>query len=333
MKQAKHSGVSTLLVKDINTKSVLHILKEAHTATVRELSAASGLSAVTVKSIISMLRAEGRAIPDGTVPSQGGRPSQCYRFNEQHALGLLLFARELHGIDTLCLRVIDLYGTVLDSTDCRMPSMEYEAVESLIAQKIGPFSRIRAVGIGLPGIEYEGSMVSLDYEALVGTPIIERLHSRFRIPILVENDVNAAVLGRSEGEHQGNCEVYIYFPRKYPPGAGIRVNGTLIKGGRHFAGEIGWLPLDIQWGPETADSFEACTTTAAKVVMCITAVLDPDSVVLYGEHFTEAHLEQIRIICRSRLPEQVLPEFSLSKDFTADFEQGLKYLTLNLLEG
>jgi len=332
MNSSEKSGVSTLFVKDLNTKTVLNTLKHARTATVRDLAAASGLSTVTVKGILNKLVEQHQAVPDGMAPSSGGRPSQRYRFNEQFMLGLLLYAREIDGKDSVCLRVADLYGDILDAADHEMPHIRSEDIEALIAEKIEAYPRIQAVGIGLPGIEYQGSIVSLDYKSLIGMPIIRQMQSRFGLPVVFENDVNAAVLGRSGNDSPEGTEIYIYFPRKYPPGAGIRVNGKLIKGSRHFAGEVGYLPLGIRWGEETADSFEDCSSAAAQVIISLTAVLDPDSVVLYGEHITNSHLERIREICRSQLPGHVLENLTCSGDFSADFEQGLKYLILNLLE-
>lgn len=328
----KRSGISTLAVKDANIRTVLNSLKRHHSASVQELSADTGLSVVTVKGIIDALIEQERAAPGEQAPSTGGRPSRRYLFNETHRLGLLMFAREISGKDAVCLRVIDLYGTVIDADDVVSPNITPNTLETLAADKIREFDRIQALGIGLPGVEYQGRIVSLDYEALVGTSLVQDLQSRFSIPVLMENDVNAAVLGRTGNSPPEPCMVYIYFPRKYPPGAGILVHGNLVKGGRHFAGEIGQLPLGIEWGEKTADSFETCCSAAAQVIITLAAVLDPDSAAVFGEHITGRHMERITELCRSQLPDHILPELIHSQDFSADFQQGLKYLTLNLLE-
>ncbi|SIQ08772.1 ROK family protein [Alkalispirochaeta americana] len=325
MNTERPHGASTLIVKDLNAQSVLRCLKEAQTATVRQLAGASGLSVVTVKAIMTSLVDQGKAFIGGKAPSGGGRPSQRYIFNEKHSLGLVIFTREVDGKDTVFLRVVDLYGQTLDSESIEIPSLGPDELETLIGEKILQFNRLQAISLGLPGIEYKGTIVSVDYKALIGIPLADRLRSRFGMPVLVENDVNAAVLGR-------DCEAYIYFPRKYPPGAGLLIQGTLLKGCHHFAGEIGWLPLGISWGPETADSFEDCCSAAAKVVASLTAVVDPASVVLYGEHLGKEHLQRIGELCRNLLPAQALPTLHCSEDFTADFEQGLKKILLNLLD-
>ncbi|MFW6363258.1 MAG: hypothetical protein ACOC0D_05380, partial [Spirochaeta sp.] len=88
----------------------------------------------------------------------------------------------------------------------------------------------------------------------------------------------------------------------------------------------------IEWGPETADSFQAGTEAVSKVLSSMTAVLDPDRITVYGEHLTPEHMDRIRQRCRQQLNGWELPEITLSDDFSMDFEQGMKLLTLNYLE-
>ncbi|POR05636.1 hypothetical protein AU468_00210 [Alkalispirochaeta sphaeroplastigenens] len=314
-----------MVLKEINTRTVLGCLRESGTATVRELAQQSGLSVVTVKAIVEDLVHQEKAFSGGKAPSSGDRPSQRYIFNKRHTLGMAVFTREVNGGDTVFLRVVDLCGETIDAVSCELSAPEPEVLERIIGEKVREFPRLGAIVLGLPGIEYKGDILALDYQSFVGLPLAKHLRTRFEIPVVVENDVNAAVLGRE-------CEAYIYFPRKYPPGAGLRIEGKLLKGHRHFAGEVGWLPLGISWGPEIADSFEACCSAAARVTASVTALIDPASIVLYGEHLGEDHLRRIRDIYQALLPAQALPEIHCSEDFTADFERGLKKILLDLLE-
>ncbi len=329
--KSNEKGVNTLLVKDMNTRLVLKALRSYRTATVKELAQATELTVVTVKDIVRDLIAHNKVYEGGTVPSKGGRPSKQYVFNENSNKGLVVFTRELNGHDSICVRVVDLYGQVKESVDHQVDTISVAKIENLISHLIKKHPSIGAISIGLPGIEFEGRIVALDYQSTIGDPIIQRLREKFNLPVIIENDVNAAVLGHDELEDSRDTEVYIYFPRKYPPGAGIKVNGKLLKGNRHFAGEIGWLPLDIPWGPELADSFDEFTAAASKVVLSMITILDPDSVVLFGEFLTDTHLKEIIDKCKRGLPQRIIPELSLAEDFSLDFERGLIGLTLEAL--
>lgn len=322
-----------LLVKDLNTQLVRRALHSQRSATVRDLAVATGLSSVTVGSLVQALVGANLAQEGELVPSNGGRPSRLYHFNPKHSLVLVAFTREVAGRDTLCLRVADLYGQVIDHADEPLDASSLQAFEPAIDRLVERHPTIAALGFGLPGIEFGGTIVALDYRSLVGAPVVEHFRTRYGRPIVVENDVNAAVLGRGKREGASASEVYLYFPRKYTPGSGIRIDGQLLKGSRHYAGEIGFLPLDIPWGdPTLTDSLEASSDAIARVVVSLAAVLDPDSVVLFGEFLTPEHRDAVANRCRELLPPGLVPSLSLAEDFSQDFQEGLIGLTLDLLE-
>lgn len=333
MKFQEVHGSNARTMKDRNTRVVLEALRARKMGTVRFLAEQTGLSAVTVGSIIQELIHEGRVLPGELAPSEGGRPAQQFIFNGHFQHGLAVFSRELGGVDTLCFRVVDLLGGVVGRRDVPLGQITPENLEEQVAIILDEDPSIGALGFGVPGIELGGTIVALDYPAFREVNLVERLTGRFARPVRVENDVNAAALGRGIQADPRHSEVCIYFPRKYPPGAGIRVDGRLIKGARHFAGEVAWLPLGIAWGPELADSRDDFIAAAARVVVSLVAVVDPQSVVLYGEFLTPDYREGIIARCRKLLPRDMeLPEILCPGDFSGDFEQGLIGITLELLD-
>jgi hypothetical protein len=98
------------------------------------------------------------------------------------------------GQDTLCLRVCNLYGTVIASREGPFAAMSLSDFEPYIDEMFEEYPGIKAIGFGLPGIELGGKIVALDYQRLIGSPIIKHFESRYLVPVLFENDVNAAVL-------------------------------------------------------------------------------------------------------------------------------------------
>ncbi|MFG1495169.1 ROK family protein [Saccharospirillum sp. HFRX-1] len=322
---------STQDVKQLNARLVRNALRQQRCATVRELAGQTGLSTVTVGSVLKAQLEQGQVFEDEPLASSGGRPSRRYCFNERHQLVLIAFSREVEGEDALCVRILDLYGQSVAAFDHPLLSPTPEALEQIIAEHLADYPAVAAIGFGLPGVEYEGAIVTLDYAAFIGVPLVARFEQRFGLPVLFENDVNAAVLGRGQLADAPPSEVYLYFPRKYGPGAGIRIDGELVKGRNHFAGELNLLPLDISWEALADAADDAFVEATAKVVLCLTAILNPDSMVLYREDFSAAGLAQIEQKCRARLPQNITPQLSLSKDFSADYQTGLATLTLNLV--
>ncbi|MDC7239110.1 MAG: ROK family protein [Spirochaetales bacterium] len=322
-------GVSTLMVKDLNSRVILKELKRLKTATVRELAEATGLTVVTVKGIIDTLMDHDRVLAGDLEASRGGRPSRCYLFNEKAKLGLVIYARETGGRDSLCIRVVDLFGETVES----LPPLfepDWEGIKSAVKECLVRYPAIEAVSMGIPGIEEGGNIIVMDYPHLKDVPLGDLIRDTFRLAVLIENDVNAAVMGLPADDEA--ALVYLYFPEKYPPGGGIRIGKELLKGRRHFAGEVSLMPLDIKWGPELTASFDEFCTAVSRLIAGVSALINPDGVTLYGEFLTPRHMGAIENRLRDLLPERAVPEVSLATDFNTDFEKGLISGLLELLE-
>lgn len=71
----------------------------------------------------------------------------------------------------------------------------------------------------------------------------ERLSQKLGVPVLAENDANAAALGEARrGAAQGSKDI-IYLTVSTGIGAGLVLNGKIYRGTRGFAGEVGHMVL------------------------------------------------------------------------------------------
>ena len=107
---------------------------------------------------------------------------------------------------------------------------------------------VAALGFGLPGTQRLSRLVTSDYAGLLGTEFAAYYRQRFSMPVVLENDVNAAALGYCSLRGKPDATVcYLYFPRHYGPGAGIVLAGRRFCGARGLAGEIGRLLPGTDW--------------------------------------------------------------------------------------
>jgi hypothetical protein len=319
--------------QDINSRALAKALRQLRSATIRELSAHTSLSMVTVSSLLQGLIASGVAVEDELLPSSGGRPSRLYRFNETKRKVLALYARESTEGNRYYARVANLYGEVLDSEEGELDESSPESLYPVIERLLARHGEAGAISLGLPGVAYSVSILSMDYPLFAGARVIEGFESRFRLPVVAENDVNAAAFGRGLLPDAPASEVCLYFPRSYPPGAGIRIDGRLIRGRRNFAGEVAHIPLGVPWGEAwLLESDEALTLAVASLVSSVSAVLAPDAVTLYGDFLTDSQADSVRSLVAELLPKGMAPDISLSRDFSADFERGLVALALERAE-
>lgn len=328
-------NVNALVMKEINTNLVRKTLQTKREATKHQIAETTDLSTVTVGTILQTLIDENMVFDAGLADSRGGRPAQLFRFNENHSHVLVLFTHEEDGLDMLYVRVANLNGDCLYEYDTPLTDINLHTFEQYIDAALEEYATIRGIGFGLPGIEIDGEIVLLDYPALVGTSFIQHYQNRYQLPVIVENDVNAASLGyckQNQIESKG-AVLYLYFPQKYQPGGGIYIDGALHKGYSNYAGEVAGMPLGIDWSdPTLYTSHERICEAIATLIKGISFLLNPHSVILYGKFLSDAHLADIEQRCTAFLPSRLIPHLHLATDFTLDYQTGIIAETLELLE-
>jgi glucokinase len=138
-------------------------------------------------------------------------------------------------------------GTVLARTRRPTPSASPEHVEETIAAVVTDLRRehdVEAVGIGAAGfIDADRSRV-LFAPNLVwrDEPLRDDVAKRIDLPVVVENDANAAAWGEHRfGAGRGSDLVCVTVGTGI--GGGIVVGGRLVRGHWGFAAEVGHIPL------------------------------------------------------------------------------------------
>ncbi|WP_260681943.1 ROK family protein [Alkalicoccobacillus porphyridii] len=318
-------------VKEINLNNVRNNLAQLELATKPQLADATGLSVVTINSLVKELLVTGEIQKDETTPSTGGRPAATYRFNYQYSLALILLFNEHHWKDELVASVVDLRGETLISETHIIPVFHSSHFEDLIKRLLSLYPAIKIIAIGIPGQAVNGEITVSSHERLKGLRMVDTLQNTFTIPVLLENDVNAAVSGYCAHtcQEKNTCVVAVYFPDKYPPGVGIYLNGHIVKGKNGMAGEIKFLPLDVTWdgGWESEEFIEvACT-----IVQTLNAVLAPDQIVLYQNVVSENQFQTAWSHYESKYEMASKPDIILSRPFQDDFHEGIQSLALKEL--
>jgi predicted NBD/HSP70 family sugar kinase len=111
---------------------------------------------------------------------------------------------------------------------------------------------IRGIGVGVPGpVDIAARRIS-DHvphvPELANVALAELLERRFGLPVFVDNDVNALALAEwTFGEGRGARSLVVLAPGT-GFGAGIVLEGRLVRGAGGFAGELGHTPVKFD-GP------------------------------------------------------------------------------------
>lgn len=326
------SLANPVIMKKVNTDVVRNALRKEQQATRQRLSELTNLSTVTVGTILEQLVSSGEIYETDHTPSNGGRPAHTYCFNAEYSYALLIYTHVQYGKDTVFLRVMNLFGECVLEESNTIENIALECLEPMIDRMLEKYPNIKAIGFGMPGTEYNGVMFINDYSELNDTCFSKHYREKYNLPVILENDVNLAVSGYCHANLVEDATVvYIYFPQKYEPGAGIFINGDLYRGMNNFAGELGFLPIDVDWRTLDYSDFKNVCKMLAKLIVSIICILNPLKVIIHGDFLTSKHLHEIKRVIKNTIDKRFVPTILLPENFDVDYETGLCIRTLELI--
>ena len=241
----------TSMLRDMNSRKILQLLRLHQPCSSSDLARFSGLSVPTVVSGVAKMEQIGLVKRVGKGWSSGGRPPDMLAFNESY--GYVAGIEIGEGI--IRAGIADLSGRMLDESEAELgdnswPAAVIDKIAALLASlreslRI-PAKRLLSVGVSAPGItDVEGGIVVSvpAMQAWENVPLRRLLQEKVGLPVTIENDVNVAALGEhSYGVARGEANfVFLHIGRGL--GAGLFVNGKLHHGPEWTAGEIGYLQL------------------------------------------------------------------------------------------
>ena len=179
--------------------------------------------------------------------------------------------------------IVDKDGNVLHSSS--MPTNTHEQVTSFIdelheklselIEKVGGVGRIKGIGVGAPnGNIYTGTIEyapNLPWKGII--PFAKMLQDKFKLPVKLTNDANAAAVGEMMYGAAKGMKDFIMITLGTGVGSGIVANGQLIYGHDGFAGELGHTIIipDGRFHPGTGkkgslESYASATGVAQSAV-------------------------------------------------------------------
>ncbi len=112
---------------------------------------------------------------------------------------------------------------------------------SVLIERAGGIHRIKGIGMGAPnGNFYTGTIEyapNLPWKGII--PIAKLVNEKFKLPVILTNDANAAAIGEMMYGAAKGMKDFIMITLGTGVGSGIVANGQLIYGHDGFAGELG----------------------------------------------------------------------------------------------
>jgi predicted NBD/HSP70 family sugar kinase len=229
-----------------NRQRVVEVLQEEGALSQAELARASGLSPATISSIVRELESERRLERES---SRRGAPLRLVPL-PGFVLGFDYGHRHLR------VAVADRTGEILAETTRRLPrdheakagvSAGVQLAKQLLADAGGGLADVVACGMGLPApVLAETQLVgsSSILPGWVGVHANEQLAQALGHPVSVDNDANLGALAEMTWGAGRGARDLVYLKLATGIGAGIVVDGSLVRGAAGTAGEIGHTTMD-----------------------------------------------------------------------------------------
>lgn len=210
------------------------------------IARATGLTRVTVSDLVAVLISEGLVEELGTqTAGRVGKPATLLgmRTSAFHIVTVDLTAGDIMrgGIVTLTGDVVDYREQPVDGqTGQDMTELVTKFCRLLVSASKQP---VIGIGIGSPGVvDAAGTVVNAPNRGWYNVPLAEILTSTLGIPTHVANDADTAALGEltfGGADPDGLLIVTV----GEGVGAGLLVDGSLVRGVNHAAGEIGHVQV------------------------------------------------------------------------------------------
>ncbi|WP_347320610.1 ROK family protein [Rossellomorea sp. RS05] len=311
-------------------------------ATTAEISKHLTISFPTATKLLENMEKQGEVSLGGLDESNGGRRAKRYRYNPHFKQGLSVYVEK----DELGFIVFNSFGEVLEEgmVADSLGKGNVTPLLQLVSGLLDRFPRISAVSLGVPvSVNGQGDILyAPHYEDLYGLNLKALIEEKFGTPTTVENDMNAAVLGYSYNdsyvEPSSSTFIYLYFGHN-GPGAGLLVNGELVRGKSHFTGEISFVPQvhgksfgqslsQEQISPGSLQGHGA--DAVGQLIAAFTAIINPHSVIFSDQEIDGSDITTILQRSRTFIPESHLPELVIS-NWSKDYLRGLQRLCIELL--
>jgi predicted NBD/HSP70 family sugar kinase len=252
-------AASSEVVRDINRRIVLNLIRTRQPISRADLARVSGLQRSTISLIVEELIDEHWVVegPTGRLP-RGRRPTFLRLSEERVIIGV-----DIRPTQTM-VALADLNGKFASHEAMATPADPQEGVDMLI-ERIKMLmgraegKRIEGVGISVPGrfdhtterLVFAPNLKWRDFD--IRTPIVKATE----LPVEFENAANACVLAAVWFDRMESCRNLVVITVSEGIGTGILINGGLARGLSDMAGEFGHVPLDPD-GPECGCGGRGC---------------------------------------------------------------------------
>jgi predicted NBD/HSP70 family sugar kinase len=246
---------SSKLLRAMNESAALAHLLDPGMLTRADLRKLTALSTPTISEVLRRLTEAGLVNVVGHNSGRPGPNAEIYAANPDAAFTAAVSIRDIGAskAPSVVAALCDLTGTVRARIESRVDFLRTEpmpaivdVVAALSASAGVPAEAIRHVQLGVAG-SYDPRTETIRHVDVPGfgrTGLVPQIAAALGTHVDVDNDVNlAAVAERRRGVGRDADGFALLWLGQEGLGLAIDIGGTLLRGARGGAGEIGYMPL------------------------------------------------------------------------------------------
>ena len=260
------------LMREINRMAIVRVIQRAPGLSRAEIAKETGLTKSTVSLLVQDLIDEGWLTESGTQSTGaiGRRPTPIHLNTGRLAIVGAEVSAENQSLEVL---LVSLGGEILKSATHALSATDPDYVCKNLSRLIASITKsarakhmkLLGIGVGVPGavVDQYGSIKLAPNLAWRDIDFLPRLASQLGqtnaagLPIIVQNDYDAAALSEHEFGPSPHPDPLIYLGLGIGVGAGIVVRDRLFLGSEGFAGEVGHSILQVN-GPQCSCGRKGC---------------------------------------------------------------------------
>jgi predicted NBD/HSP70 family sugar kinase len=244
-----HSNIPSSL-RTMNKSLVLNVIRQHGPISRAQIAQKTKVTRATISDIVSVLLEEGAILEGEAQHSSIGRKGILLHYNADLGYGIAIdvggtkisFALFNVNAELMERKMIPTYKV---KTSEEFTALLADSIRDFIAESKKSINSLQVIGIGTPGIVdhkrgvvIEGSPNLPQWEDL---NLSGRLQQSFRVPVVVENDVRAALIGEMWKGQCQNLKNAVLLTLSTGIGSALLMDGNIIRGAHNAAGEIGYM--------------------------------------------------------------------------------------------
>ncbi|MFC5653384.1 ROK family protein [Paenibacillus solisilvae] len=337
--------MSTIDLSSITPKTMGEVIRQhirlaLHTniiSTTAEIAQKTGISFPTISKTLDEMNDQGEVLLNGLGLSSGGRRPKEYRLNPDFRFGLAICLEK----DFTAYTLINYVGEIIEHST--LPGVLSDGPKQLTGQiddYVRAHSNLYTLTFGVPGAVNKGRASYIpSFDNFKNFDFKTYYEAEFSIHVHAENDVNTAVYGYHDRlfNDKNLSIVYVYLGNR-GIGAGVIMNGEVVRGSTSFSGEVSLLPLydktsflqAFQGSLEAASPNEGhldFIDAMSRLVATLAATINPHKVIFSGTYLAPSTLLDIQQRSAHYVPEENVPALEIS-EWGQDYSFGLHQLTM-----